>query len=148
MTLRIRLLMLRSCTIVALLTACSVAGAQAIIDGEDEEVAAGDFTIDLATTPAAYAGRYHFGFSEGESDLVLTVRKGKVTGALSYGVWDTKANNWKSKTLRFTGTIDGNMLIAGSWKGLFVRRGDRRGLLLIASPYRDVAMNFGYRYEE
>lgn len=110
-----------------------------------EEFSATVFALDVAASPSEYAGRYHFGESEWESELTLTVRGRSVTGVLTFGEWSEKQQTWKTKKLRFTGTIDGNMLVAGAWKGIFVRRGDRRGLLFMAAPDPHVAKEFGYR---
>jgi hypothetical protein len=121
--------------------------AQSIIDGF-EDVDASAFTLDVASSASRYAGRYHFGESEGESDLVITVTKSGVKGELRYSDWDRKGKKWKSKKLTFAGTIVGNMLIAGPWNGIFVRKGDQHGLILFGAPTDLVRRNYGYRYDQ
>lgn len=128
-----------------ILLIASGASAQTFTDRHEEGIPASELTLDLESLPQAYAGTYHFGDSEWESTLKLTVRGSGVTGVLTYSVWNNAANNWKQKTIRFTGTITANLLIAKDWKGVFVRRGDRRGLLLIEAGRDQNVREFGYR---
>jgi hypothetical protein len=127
---------------VAVATTC--AHAQTIIDGSEERPAS-EFSLYVEKNPARYAGDYHFGESEGESTLTLKVKGTAVTGTLTYGVWDERKKGWKSKKLTFKGKIAGGMLIAGPWYGVFVQRGDARGLMFYAAPSDYVSGSFGYR---
>ena len=122
------------------------ATAQTFIDGEDE-IPASALTLDVESSPSRYAGEYHFGFSEGESTLKITVKGGSVTGTLTYGEWDERTNGWKSRTLTFKGRIVGGMLVADKWYGVFVRHGKTRGLVFHEAPSDHVDRSFGYRME-
>jgi hypothetical protein len=132
----------------------SAAAAQAsIIIWGTEEVDAGEFAIDLQRDPSAYAGSYRFGDSEGEATFRLSVQGHRVTGRLTYAVW--KNNTWELREVRLDeGRIEGAMLIAPGWSGVFVRwdgtdyeRGGR-GLVLFRSLGQRLDGQFGYRMAE
>jgi hypothetical protein len=98
-----------------------------------EEVAAGEFVADTASSPSAYAGDYRFGDSEGESTLSLTVRGNAVTGGLGYASWENET--WVGKEVRLDGgTIVGSTLTAPGWSGVFVRFRGRPGLVILKAP--------------
>ncbi|HST62352.1 MAG TPA: hypothetical protein VLK84_26855 [Longimicrobium sp.] len=124
-----------SAWITALLVIClphASSAQQPILIRGFEEVAETEFTIDLEEA-WSYAARYHFGESEGESNLSLEVDGDRVTGTLDYGeVQDDTA--WVIKQVRFEGRIEGAMLIAPGWSGVFVRWKDERGLVLFRTP--------------
>src|SRR5688500_16378348 len=63
----------------------SFSTAQTIGDA-DTDVEASQLTLNLESKPTSYIGEYKFGFSEGESELTLTVRGSSVSGELLYGV--------------------------------------------------------------
>ena len=70
--------------IVALFLSTARVNAQTIGAAHEENIPAGEFSLDLQSSLNSYAGKYKFGFSEWESDLVLTVRNGRVSGVLTY----------------------------------------------------------------
>jgi hypothetical protein len=58
-----------------------------------DEADAGEFEAGGPTPPSAYAGEYHFGDSEGESTLTLSVQGNAVTGTLGYADWENASRN-------------------------------------------------------
>lgn len=118
------------------------------------EVEPGEFTIDLQPSAAAYAGTYHFGDSEEESDLELSVSGNRVTGRLTWGeLVDDRA--WVESEARLEGgRIEGAMLIAPGWSGVFVRWNGNdgeeggRGLIIFRAPQDRLKTEFGYREDD
>ena len=109
--------------------------------GSGEEVAAGEFVPDLVESPSAYAGGYHFGDSEWESTLELSVQGDSVSGVLGYADWENET--WVGKELRLQGgRIDGARLVAPGWSGIFVRYEGRPGLVILRAPAQ-LGIEFG-----
>ncbi len=116
--------------------------AQAMVVAGVEEVPAGEFELYLEDRPAGYAGEYHFGDSEEESTLELTVAGDRVTGVLTYATFEN--DNWVPREVRLTGgRIVGAMLVAPEWSGVFVRLGRQRGLILFRNPTDWIRTEFG-----
>jgi hypothetical protein len=114
------------------------------IDGGLEEASASEFVADTAKTPSAYAGDYHFGESEGESTLTLTVKGNTVTGVLEYADWVNK--RWVGRQLRLDGgRIDGSMLVAPGWSGVFVRYEGQPGLVILRAPTNLLRVELGVK---
>jgi hypothetical protein len=112
-----------------------------LIDGH-EEVPAGEFVPDEANSPSAYAGDYHFGDSEGESTLSLTVQGNAVSGRLAYGVFKNEA--WVAQEVRLEGgSIEGATLTAPGWSGVFVRYQGQPGLVILRAPTDVFGVEFG-----
>jgi hypothetical protein len=70
----------------------------------------------------AYAGVYHFGESEGESDFILCVEPGLITAQLVSGQWSKDGKQW----LRHYDNLQnvrlvGNKLTADQFSGDFIR---------------------------
>ena len=129
-----------------LLTLGSPASSQTILMGEDE-IPVAAFQLDIASKPAEYAGDYHFGFSEGESNLHLVVKGTSVTGELSYGVFNDKGG-WDERKVKLKGgKIVGNMLIADGWSGVFVRYKENRGVIFFKAPTDMIGLGteFGFK---
>lgn len=115
---------------------------------EEEEVPVASFKIDVASPPAKYSGHYHFGFSEGESDLHLLVKGTSVSGTLTYDVYNEGKSDFDHrKVVLKGGHIIGNMLVADGWYGIFAQYRDRRGLILFKAPTNMIGLEFGYRVE-
>jgi hypothetical protein len=107
-----------------------------------DSVAAGEFVPDEAGTPSAYAGQYHFGGSEWESTLTLSVQGSTVTGVLGYAEWENET--WVGKEVRFGGgTIAGASLSAPGWMGVFVRYQGQPGLVILRGPTEQLGGEFG-----
>lgn len=112
-----------------------------LIDGH-EEVPAAEFVPDEANAPSAYAGDYHFGDSEGESTLSLTVQGNSVTGRLAYAVWENET--WVAQEVRLEGgAIEGATLTAPGWSGVFVRYQGQPGLVILRAPTDVLQVEFG-----
>lgn len=115
-----------------------------LVGSGSEEVAAGGFVADVASTPSTYAGEYHFGDSEGESGLALKVQGSVVTGTLVYADWEK--DTWVPKEVRFEGgRIEGVRLTAPGWKGVFVRYNGSPGLLILEAPTDMLGVEFGFK---
>lgn len=115
---------------------------------QEDEIPVTSFQLDIARKPIEYAGDYHFGFSEGESNLHLNVKGASVTGELSYGVFNERRNRFDERTIKLKGgRIIGNMLVADGWYGIFVRYKENRGLILFKAPTDMIGLGteFGYR---
>lgn len=100
--------------------------------GGEGEVPASEFVADV-NRPSAYAGSYHFGDSERESTLTITVQGEAVTGTLEYGGWENE--RWVTEVERLEGgTVEGARLSAPGWKGVFVRYRGKPGLVILRGP--------------
>ncbi|WP_460675897.1 YARHG domain-containing protein [Hymenobacter coalescens] len=70
----------------------------------------------------AYAGVYHFGLSEAESDFVLCVEPGLITAQITGGQWSEDGKQWLSSVQNLRNVrIVGNKLTADQLSGDFVR---------------------------
>jgi|GEM_PF-4941694 hypothetical protein len=104
----------------------------------------GEFEAGGANPPSAYAGEYHFGDSEGESTLTLSVRGNAVTGILGYADWENE--DWVPKEVRLdSGRIERGKLTAPGWSGIFVSHQGQPGLIIIRSPAEFLQVEFGER---
>jgi hypothetical protein len=114
--------------------------------GSGVEVAPGEFVADLADNPSEYAGRYHFGDSEGESTLTLEVQGSAVSGALGYADWENET--WVGKELRLDGgRISGARLTAPEWSGVFVRYQGKPGLVILRAPEVISGVEYGRKLD-
>jgi hypothetical protein len=125
----------------ALLAARPGAAQQPILVSGYQEVPSEEFELNL-DRPSAYAGEYHFGDSEGESTLHLTVTGDRVSGRLTYAVWQNERFEPRAVPLR-EGRIVGAMLLAPEWSGVFVRLGRQKGLILFRNPTNFIRAEFG-----
>lgn len=114
-----------------------------LIDGEDLDPR--EFTADSASDPSVFAGEYHFGDSEWESTLTLTVEGDAVTGELGYADPGEGSTPWiPRRTPLDGGKIRGAMLAAPGWEGVFVRHRGRRGIVILRAPTDRIApIEFG-----
>lgn len=125
----------------AVFAARPVNAQQPILVSGYQEVPSGEFELDL-DRPSAYTGDYHFGDSEGESTLRLTVTGDRVSGRLTYSVYRNRRFEPREVPLR-NGRIVGAMLVGPEWSGVFVRRGRQKGLVLFRAPVDFIRVEFG-----
>jgi hypothetical protein len=118
------------------------------VHGGEEDVEnfnASEFVAD-EMSPPAYAGMYHFGDSEGESTLTLTVQGNTLAGTLQYSVWENET--WVGKEVRLDdGRIAGARLIAPEWDGVFVRFRGQPGLVILRAPTDRLGVEFGNKLD-
>lgn len=135
--------------VLLVLASAPAAAQQPILVGAGEEVPSGEFALDLRTGPSAYAGDYHFGDSESESTLTLTIRGGSVTGRLSYSTWDDAKGTFVGDEVRLEGgRIVGAVLMAPGWSGVFVRYSGRPGLVIFRAPDDVLKTEFGRKLDQ
>lgn len=104
----------------------------------------GEYEAGGANPPSAYAGEYHFGDSEGESTLTLSVQGNAVTGTLGYADWENE--DWVPKEVRFdNGRIERGKLTAPGWSGIFASYQGQPGLIILRSPAKLLQVEFGNR---
>lgn len=124
-----------------------LAAARQLIHLEHSDAAeadAGEFKADGANPPLAYAGEYHFGDSEGESTLTLSVQGNAVTGTLGYADWENET--WVGKEVRFdSGRIEHGKLTAPGWSGIFASYRGQPGLIILRAPTERLQIEFGER---
>jgi hypothetical protein len=121
---------------------------QILIDHLDADSAsASEFTTDPANNPSAYAGEYHFGDSEWESTLTLTVHGDAVSGRLGYADWEHET--WVGKEVRLDGgRIADATLVAPGWKAVFVLWNGQPGIVILRAPTRQLGIQYGERLYE
>lgn len=108
------------------------------------EADAGEFEAGGPNPPLAYAGEYHFGDSEGESTLTLSVQGNAVTGTLGYADWENET--WVPKEVRFdSGRIERGKLTAPGWSGIFASYRGQPGLIILRAPTERLQIEFGER---
>lgn len=109
---------------------------------DEDSVSAAEFTPNVASAPSAYGGDYHFGDSEWESNLALTVEGTTITGVLSYGSFENE--KWVGEEVRFEGgTINGASFSAPGWKGVFVLYNGERGVIILRNPTDQIGVQYG-----
>lgn len=89
-----------------------------------EEIPAKNIKPWIATAPKIYEGVYHFGESEGESELALVVSEGIVTAQIKSGDWVRVkgVEKWRFSYLTLTNVkIAGNKFYSTEISGEFVR---------------------------
>lgn len=107
-----------------------------------DSVDAGEFVPSQASTPSAYGGEYHFGDSEWESTLTLSVQGNEVSGVLGYADWENES--WVGKEVRFDGgRIAGASFSAPGWKGVFVRYQGQPGIVILRAPTDRLSVQYG-----
>ena len=107
-----------------------------------DSVSAGELVPHEATTPSAHGGEYHFGDSEWESTLTLSVQGNEVTGVLGYADWENET--WVGKRVRFDGgKIIGASFSAPGWKGVFVRYQGRPGIVILRAATDRLSVQYG-----
>lgn len=123
----------------ALLAGTHQAFGQTVIGSE--EIPAKDIKAWTAASPKDFQGVYHFGESEGESDLVLVVAEGIVTAQIRSGefVHVKGKDQWKAQYVNLPNVrIVGNKFYSPGKAGEFVRVMDNGkneyGLKLRDSP--------------
>jgi len=110
-----------------------------------DSVSAAEFTPNVASTPSAYGGEYHFGDSEWESELTLTVEGNTITGELGYAEWENET--WAGKEVRFGGgTITGASFTAPGWKGVFVLYNGEPGVIILRAPTDRIGIQYGNKH--
>ncbi|RKR14233.1 YARHG domain-containing protein [Maribacter vaceletii] len=67
-----------------------------------QEVNESDFSKWVPKFETEYAGVYHFGESESESDFYLFFSEGSITGQVRSGYWEEKTGDRKSKYITLT----------------------------------------------
>jgi hypothetical protein len=109
-----------------------------------EEADAGEFEAGGAEPPLGYAGEYHFGDSESESTLTLSVQGNAVTGNFGYADWENE--RWVPKEVRFdSGRIERGKLTAPGWSGIFASYRGQPGLIILRAPTERLQIEFGER---
>lgn len=133
---------------VAELRRLTAAQRKILIDHVDvDSASASEFTTDPASNPSAYAGAYHFGDSEWESTLTLTVNGDAVSGRLGYADWEHET--WVGKEVRFGGgRITGSSLVAPGWKAVFVLWNGQPGIVILRAPTDQLGVQYGERLYE
>jgi hypothetical protein len=110
-----------------------------------DSVSAAEFAPNVASTPSVYGGEYHFGDSEWESELTLTVEGNTVTGELGYADWENET--WVGKEVRFEGgTITGASFSAPGWKGVFVLYEGEPGVIILRAPTDRIGIQYGNKH--
>ncbi|MBO2009455.1 YARHG domain-containing protein [Hymenobacter negativus] len=95
---------------------------QAVVGSE--KIPAKNIKPWLATTPKSFEGVYHFGESEGESELALAVSEGIVTAQIKSGDWVRVkgVEKWRFSYKNLTNVkIEGNKFRSVEMSGEFVR---------------------------
>ncbi|WP_460503108.1 hypothetical protein [Hymenobacter agri] len=92
----------------------------------------------LVASPRAYAGSYHFGFSENESSLTIQVNDGKVSAVLERYFFDSNGQARQTAKAFTHIRIIGNSFLSDQAKGDFVAVGNGRNTSLglrISNPW-------------
>lgn len=86
-----------------------------------EEIDDTKVTPWLTRSIKEYQNVYHFGDSEGESDLLLLTTKNGITGQIRYADWDNKKQGWISLHKNLSNIIiEGNCFYSDQTDGEFV----------------------------